>query len=103
MPSRYEGLDARSASRGQPAGAPRRANEVAVEVLLLHEADDLPRIGEGAATAVAVVIEDDAPGLAVAGWQLQRFDELMPGPEVGLLLGHRAVVSPARERISPAA
>lgn len=103
MPSRYEGLDARSASSRQPAGALRRANDVAVEILLLHEADDLPRIGEGAAVAVAVVVEDDAPGLAVADRHLQRFDELIPGPAVGMLLGHRAVVSPARERISPAA
>src|SRR5262249_23681163 len=50
----------------------RRAGEVEAELLLLGEVDELPHVGEGAAVAVAELIEDDAAGLADAGRHLQQ-------------------------------
>jgi hypothetical protein len=60
-----------SAAYGRRFGALQRTGEVEVEVQLLGEADELPRIGERALVTVAEVVEDDAPGLADAGRPFQ--------------------------------
>ena len=52
-----------------------RAGEIEFEMLLPGVADELPVIGEGAAVAVAEVLEDHLAGIAEAGWHFEECDE----------------------------
>ena len=54
-----------------------RRREVEVEVLLLGKADEFPVVGEGAAVAIAEMLENDFPRFANARWHLEQFDEIL--------------------------
>ena len=53
---------------------------IIAEPLLLGETDELPVVGEGAAVAVAEVLEDDLAGVAEAGWHLEQIDRALRQP-----------------------
>src|SRR5262249_23568828 len=65
-----------SAERLSPVGPLRRRGEVEVQLLLLGEADELPVVAEGAAVAVAEVLEDDLANAAEAGRHLEQLGGL---------------------------